>query len=592
MTAVFLFILAAGAMAGSPEYMKLEYKVGEAYEIKGEWHEDGYLLAIDLEPLPKPRRPKLRGQIQAIDTASNSIVLYGRQIAIYDQTEIVDDEASDLLARLKVNQRIEISCKVDEDGHWKATRLRTKGVKNSNKIKGTLTQVMVDGKSPDTIVISGLIIVLERRTDINRPTSHLDRSERLLFGDLAGQTAWGVSKGHVFNDQIHLGGQFRQNVRSEGEYDLDNSNASDQSTTQPEARLKLQTFFGNNVRGLAKLRLRKRYTVASDQSLQASDLSAQIIELHLLARDIGGKGFALVIGRQDFDEPREWLFDEYLDAIRGYYYGTAPFIFELAYIDAVEPMKDKSATWTDIFAQAKWLISKDAQASIYYLARKDTDIRNREPIWYGLRYSGRLTPRFQPWLDVALMKGNDKGETLSAWAFDFGTTITAYELLSQPSLTLAYAIGSGDDTGADNIDHSFRQTGYQDDVDKFGGATSVPYYGSVLAPELSNLEITTVGLSVRPYRDASVELLYHGYKQHYPDNDLKGSDLIEPPDATAIPLGFSNDIGSAFDIIIALPTIWEPARLAWTFGWFSPGEAYGPNQTTARLSKLNLTVGF
>lgn len=591
---VLLVTLASGVLAGSPEYMKLEYKVGEAYEIKGRWQEAGYLLATDLEPLPKPRRPKLRGEIQQIDTVSNSIVVYGRQIAIYDQTELVDDVADGLFARLKIGQRIEVSCKVDDDGHWKATRLRTKGVKNSNKVKGTLTRVMVDGNAPDTIVISGLIIVLERRTDINRPTSHLDRSEKLLFGDLAGQTAWGISDGRVLNDQIHLSGQFRQNVRSEGEYDLDYSNASDRSTTQPETRIKLQTFFGNRIRGLAKLRVRKRYTVASDQNIPANDLSAQIIELHLLARDIGGLGLALVVGRQDFDEPREWLFDEYLDAVRGYYYGTAPFIFELAYIHAVEPMKDKSATWTDIFAQAKWLISKEARASIYYLARKDSDIRNREPIWYGLRFSGRLTPRFQPWLDAALMKGTDKGETLDAWAFDLGTTITGYEFSFQPSLTVAYAFGSGDDTSADRIDHSFRQTGYQDDVDEFGGAASVPYYGVVLAPELSNLEITTVGLSVRPYRDASVELLYHGYTQHYSDRDLKGSDLNELPGGggPAAPNGSSNDIGSAFDIIVALPTFWEPASLTWTFGWFFPGDAFGANKTTASLNKLNLTIGF
>ena len=186
------------------------------------------------------------------------------------------------------------------------------------------------------------------------------------------------------------------------------------------------------------------------------------------------------------------------------------------------------------------------------------------------------------------MGGEDKGDNLQAWALDFGATATAHNTSMRPSLTVGYAIGSGDRPG-DADDQQFRQTAYQDNVDRFGGLASLRYYGAILSPELSNLKIITLGAGIRPSAQSSVEFIYHSYRQHYADSDVKGSDLVDPP---ARPNGFDTDIGWGVDVVTALREVADRIQLTWTIGLFSPGQAYSSRQETAILNKLNMTVNF
>ena len=55
----------------------------------------------------------------------------------------------------------------------------------------------------------------------------------------------------------------------------------------------------------------------------------------------------------------------------------------------------------------------------------------------------------------------------------------------RPSLTMGFALGSGDSNGADSELRTYRQTGLEDNNDVFSGVTSFRYYGEVLAPETS-----------------------------------------------------------------------------------------------------------
>lgn len=579
------------ARAGDPEYMNLEPKVGLALEIKGYWDTSGVFVAVDVEQLPQPRRPKLRGPIASLDEEKHIIHMFGRDIEVEDKTEYLNDSKEKTsFGDLKVGAHVEISCKVDDEHNWKARKIRTEGVKKGNKIKGTVTDLKVDGTPPDTLYISGLPILLIDETDVNKPSSHIDRMEKELFGDLSRNSTLGLTGGLPVMNRFFVHGEYRQDLVGEREFDLSPNYDSDEYSLQPDVRLGVLGFWSRDIRTETQFRLRRRLVMSSDRVDDSYDYEPQVTRLNLLFMNLLKPGMAVQVGRIDFEEPREWLYDEYLDAIRLYYYGETGWLFEAAAIHSIDPIKDKYETWTDIHAKASWYPDTENMLSAYVLRRLDSDeIRKREPVWWGLRYSGRIKRAVQPWLDMAIMRGEDKHQSLDAWAIDAGTSVIIQRSVLRPSVTLGYAIGSGDDTGADNVDRRFRQTGYQDNSGLFDGVTNFKYYGTLLDPELSNLKILTLGVGVHPIPEASIDLLYHSYKQDHSDDQLKGDDLIDPP---ARPSGNSTDIGFGLDLVVGSPKFWNRLSLSWVLSLFYPGEAFEPRQENALLSKLNVRVEF
>ncbi|MFQ5600102.1 MAG: histidine kinase dimerization/phosphoacceptor domain -containing protein [Candidatus Krumholzibacteriia bacterium] len=151
-------------------------------EIEGFWHRKGSFVATSVERLPRPRRPKLRGEIQEIDHAGKTLTMYGVQVRVAAEAEFLD--GADFEA-LQAGRRIEVSCRVDEDGRWIARKIKTKDVKESDKVKGTVTRVEADGVPPDTLEISGLLVTLALRKDSSNPRSQLTRIERATRMTLA-----------------------------------------------------------------------------------------------------------------------------------------------------------------------------------------------------------------------------------------------------------------------------------------------------------------------------------------------------------------------------------------------------------------------
>ncbi len=575
---------------GGPEYMRLNYVAGIALEVKGHWDTSGAFIAEDIEQLPNPRSPKLRGQIQSINKSKNTLTILGRTIHLTKSTRFVEPEPTQTtLASLKVGQHIEVSCTIRDDGSWKARKIKSKNVKTSSKIKGSITQVSVDGTAPDTLIIHGLIIILNEKTDINWPRGELDKLEYRQFKYAALSGAELSDDGVVIGKGLLLTAKYRGQMENASEYDLQQNFGADRSDVQPGLRLELTTFLTENISGLAQVRWRKRYALDTDSlAVLSESKELNITQLYVLFRKLGDPHLALQVGRQDFDEPREWLFDDYLDAIRFHYIATEGFVAQAALIVSVSPIKDKFDSWTDYFAQVGWRFDKHSVTNAYVLKRKDTSLRNREPIWWGLRYFGRPAPSFRSWFDIAIMRGEDKGRSQSAWAVDFGTTYRPVNIGAvKPSLTVGYAIGSGDKVSGDPESQEFRQTGYQDNVATLGGVSSVRYYGEALNPELSNIKILTAGLGAVHQNGASLETIYHSYKQHRLDPDLAKTALLNPP---ARPNGSSVDLGWGVDVIATSPEFWERFQLRYTLSVFKPGLAFDPRQETALLNRLNVDV--
>ncbi|MEW5794831.1 MAG: alginate export family protein [Candidatus Zixiibacteriota bacterium] len=582
--------LAAKARAADPEYFKLDPKTGDSFEIEGYWDSSGFFVAIDIERLPEPRRPKLRGPIQSVNSATRTFVVFGRTLSVDDKTEFLQEEGKkSSFADLKAGIKVEISCSVSDDRTWHARKIRTFDVKESSKIKGTVTAVSMDRNPPDSIVIHDLVVLLTTDTDVNDPSSKIEEKESELFQELSGSSALGMSDGVIVNKNVHLSAEYRQDLLSESDYDLSSTFDSDESNTQFDFRARALGFWTPQIGTHAEFRLRKRVLFMHEHDRFPDYAKVQVIELYALLRNFVVPGLAFKIGRQEFDDRREWLFDTYMDAARVYYYGVPGIVVQAAYIDHIHPISTKYDTWRDVYAKIDLEITDVNVVSAVVISRTDSDeLRNREPVWWGGRYHGEVS-YLEPWLDAAVIKGTDKGRDLDAWAVDAGTVVRFPVPDLEPTLTISYAVGSGDDNRGDDIDHRFRQTGYEDNFDKAGGVVDFPYYGSVLNPELSNLKITTVGAGIQPVKGGSIDVIYHVYSQHFADDDMKGTDLVAPP---ALPNGDSPDLGSALDIILGSPKLWDHLRLSAVIGFLYPGPGFEPRNQTATQWKLNARVGF
>ncbi len=164
-----LFLIVPASASPKPEYMKL--KVGDAVEVEGDWEAKAGIFAADnIEKLPEPRRPKLRGAITKISQQEKSFVVFGMGIRVDDKTEFMDNGGQAArFENLKVKMRLEVTSRVDENGNWIARKIEIGKLKESDKIKGTVTRLAFDGAPPDTFEISGLKILVNEGTDLFGP---------------------------------------------------------------------------------------------------------------------------------------------------------------------------------------------------------------------------------------------------------------------------------------------------------------------------------------------------------------------------------------------------------------------------------------
>ena len=90
---------------------------------------------------------------------------------------------------------------------------------------------------------------------------------------------------------------------------------------------------------------------------------------------------------------------------------------------------------------------------------------------------------------------------------------------------------------------------------------------------------------MRPLEDASIDIVYHYYRQLTATDDVPGSAL------TVDPNGRSRDIGHGLDLIVGfVPT--EDLEIELIMGVFFPGRAYGASADNAYFAGLEIEYSF
>jgi alginate production protein len=240
--------------------------------------------------------------------------------------------------------------------------------------------------------------------------------------------------------------------------------------------------------------------------------------------------FSLRIGRQAVWEDRNWWWDDDLDAVRLMYevrrfkaeFGVARELGRLS----TERLQDSSRDIVRLLGRTEWEWTRDHWLDSFFLYHNDRSNRHfvgqrvsarredpsdAEMFWLGTRVSGELDlKRFgelEYLLDGAWVRGRDieveyqdnmavasrMRQKVSGWALNAALGWET-KFPAEPTLTLGYAVGSGDRTSKGGSDRGFRQTGIHSNEGRFNGVNYFHYYGELLQPELSNLQIWTIAL--------------------------------------------------------------------------------------------------
>lgn len=331
----------------------------------------------------------------------------------------------------------------------------------------------------------------------------------------------------------------------------------------------------------------------------------------LLLEEIFNSDFDIKIGAQYFSDERAWWWDEDLDGISIQYWGERwqgelGFTQGLARKSTTEDHLDPAdENLFRLLSRVSWEFSDEHWMEFFYVVQNDhsgtegmdaildtgrLDDTDADLRWFGIRSYGYWemdrTGEIDYWLDAGYVNGDEtfistsevdgvSGQLLvddvetfvvRGWAIDLGLTWhTAFPL--SPSFTLGYAVGSGKLDEEGFLDYAYQQTGIEGNSNYFTDVNIVSYYGELLNPELSNLKILTLGVSVPLLDNTALDLIYHQYDQY------KRADFLRNAGIDIDPTGNSKRIGKEIDIILGVQESvhWEYGFIA---AFFKAGDAF------------------
>lgn len=331
-----------------------------------------------------------------------------------------------------------------------------------------------------------------------------------------------------------------------------------------------------------------------DDERKSNDESRLELKQAYLSVNEPVKGLTLQMGRVRYKDRREWLYDEELDGGRLFYafsrYSIEASVTQKNDRDFLHGGGDERIT--NFVLYGRWAPARDIEVAAYGFIRDDRSSADESPWFIGVHSGGEPLNDLEYWVEAALVRGRSGGRDIEGAGFDVGATYE-FDLAIRPSVTLAYAFGSGDSDPADGKDRNFRQTGFQENEAKISGLRRVKYYGELLDPELSNLHILTASAGIRPRRDLSVEILFHRYRQDKASRLLRvGSG--SPRDTTELdedPNGADRDLGREYDLVAAYRPL-DRLNAKLVLGLFDPGDAFGRNADRARFAEFEVTYEF
>jgi len=395
---------------------------------------------------------------------------------------------------------------------------------------------------------------------------------------------------------ISYGAYIESTLEVEKDFDLNDGNKDDIITNEPEAGITLRLDTSSRYKIYFEAELTRRDFLQNDTDKDDEDWDVTIEETYVDI-DIARDDYILRVGRQEFRDDMEWIYDADLDGIR-LFSERKTINWEVAAMrentfinEFLNSQEDEDEDIRNLAVITHFKPKENVNLSAYIISRDEKTFDGSRPedlLFFGVQSVGKMVPGFKHWLNAAYLTGERERSadtrTIEARAIDIGGTFIA-DTPKEPSFTLGFAYGSGDAERNQGKDINFRQTGLQDNYYKFNGVTKIKYLGEVFDPEITNISIMTLGFGIRPTKKSSIDIIYHAYNQVEAVDRLTGSNIDRDPE------GNSKDLGYEIDVIFGSKEI-KDVNIEAVLGIFSPGKAFNSNADRAYFASLEISLGF
>ena len=566
-----------------------ELAVGHWVRLKGELAADGVFRVSEVEALAPAEQNALVGTV-ARQISPARFELLGQEVHVSATTRWRGISAGDLAgARVKVEGDYHGSRKLSADSISRRDAGR-------DAIEGRIDRLE---RAPDGVRVTVLrwTAWIAKGTSVvsDKPLRELPLAPLREFPQTpdARRDEDDATRGTLRLGDVVIGGQLEYKHDAIREQDLNEARDDDRDDREPSARIEGVWQPDESLFLLASVRLRDGRRIDQDDP-DEHESKVLLNESYAYWRDAFGSGWDVQGGRQDFDERREWLYDQNLDALR--LVRSSPELrAELSVSSSLSDAgrrDEHSTNWIAYVSNndldrhlAAFVVSRHTSDGGYAF---DTELQPRIATHVGARAYGEWLPDTDAWLELAWLGGRTdevdpttlvvSEREVSAFGFDAGATWQPWR--DGPRFTLAYAWGQGgSDAGS-----SFRQTGLHDNTDEFGGETSFQYYGELLDPELANLSVVTLGVGQEIAPRTSLDLVLHRYAQDEPRDRLIDTGLRKRPD------GVHDELGIEVDAVLGCRAV-DDWLLESVVAWFDPGDAF-PGADDAWLFRLQVRYKF
>ncbi len=531
----------------------------QCIEVRGRW-EDGVFQAARFVLEEDDDEVVLRGAINAV--VPGSFITVGEvQLRIDERSNMVDAEGKPLaLDALTVGAWVKAETIASGDALLlRKLSLRTRKGTETDEIQGTITWI---DRARRRLEISGIPVRWDLRVPVgwdvkDVPVPEADASTKDFSGQANGlmrvrkldDDDLQTGDQHRLSNWLSFAGEVQYDLEWRGNHDLQDAQHRDRLIHEASTTLEFSMNFSRKVMAFAKFRAGAADVLFDQDAVVKGTDSVRVEEAFLLLEDLVAEGVSLEIGRQDFDDGREWLMDENLDAVR-LWFNTGSSEIELS-ASRREFTRDPNLDDVTNYL-AGWHTHPLSGLDTFLYAmtrRKDDDslYTSWRRHWYGLSAEYDSGP-FTGWLDAALLRGHESIVRESSHAMDAMFMWAPSGIEWHPSLYGGYAFGSGAKWPLVNPeDGNFHQSGINDNNDRLNGITSFRYLGELVRPELANMRVFTVGGGVRWASDFSLDLVWHQYRQDVAAAHLFDSRLRLTPGGLFPQLGTEWDLILGFD---------------------------------------------
>jgi hypothetical protein len=572
------FAVTAGCIAGcvGAPPSAAGVRPGAFVEAKGRMVE-GLPLVEEIDELPRgvgDKSDKLEVTAVVEQASAERVVVLGTEFAVTAATEHEDRDKSAIAPFVaQPGDWLRIKARHDEDGH-RARTLRRIDPREQWQVEGEVGSFDLGASR---LSVGGVALSLAQDPDVELLAERDPNDPLSLFlADDQKAVPFTIRVG----ERWRFGGQVSTSLEWNDEFDLDRTDTGDRF--KPSLRGKVDALWllddvGSYALGEVAFGRDETHREGGETTHQ------QVFEVTRAFASLRvAPNLQVLAGRQDFDEEREWLYDEILDGIRAVA-RAGDVQFEVAVAQGREVAAERNDTEDTglLVGNVRWRPDRDWLLGAYVLQRTDRTAADFEPLLFGVRSLHRPRYGFGHWLELGVARGAAGGRDVDGHAFDLGVT-HGWDAPWRPTVAVGYAFATGERDGAGTV--GYRQSGLQDNNAKLGGVTGVRYYGELFDPELANLGVATLAFAVRPANGLSVSLLLHDYRQHVAATAVPDSGLRTTPN------GLSRDLGRELDVVVGY-RLERRLTLELTAGRFFPGDAYAPDDP-ANLLELTARFSF